>query len=113
MRIPRSVIGFSLAVALTAGASGCAQPDVNPNVRFTGDPEGAIPTTEAVETTTTLAPTTTLFFDPSRDTSAGEGDSVEGSGVDADEADGAAADTADTADDATDATDDQDSTESE
>lgn len=64
MRIRRSLIGCLLAGVVAVGATGCAQPQPNPDVRFSGDPAEAIPSSEPEETTTTAAPTTTLFFGP-------------------------------------------------
>ncbi len=50
------------ALALIVGAAGCARPELNPDVRITGDRENAVPVTEATTTTAATTTTTTLYF---------------------------------------------------
>lgn len=75
VRVPstraRSVRAVVLA-GLVMATAGCSRPDVNPPIRVTGDPDQAVPVTDPTTTTsTTVAPSTTLFWGPN-----GPGDSI-------------------------------------
>lgn len=60
-KITAMVLAASAAIAM----GGCSRPDVNAPVRITGDKNLAIPSTApTTSTSTTVAPTTTLFYGP-------------------------------------------------
>lgn len=60
----RSVRAVVLA-GLVVASAGCSRPDENPPIRITGDPDQAVPVTDPTTTTsTTVAPSTTLFWGP-------------------------------------------------
>jgi hypothetical protein len=63
MTKPRTLVGAALlAGAVILGATGCSQPDPNPPVVITGDPNKANPPVESTTTTTSTIPPTTLYY---------------------------------------------------
>lgn len=61
----KKICALLLAASVTVAAAGCSRPDANPAVRITGDKTEAVPTTDPTTTTSTSeAPTTTLFYGP-------------------------------------------------